>query len=371
MAMILVIDDDPVQRLLARGVLEKAGHKIVEAVNGTQGLEQARQSCPDLIVCDVLMPGLNGYQLVAALKHEATLATVPVVMLTSLAERSHVRIGMTADADDYIAKPFSASDLQESVAAVLAKRKMQRDSYVGAVKDKLIAALDEQKQSLALQYELRLARELNERWSREGDHNAQLVYEDATVLVVDLFGAIMSRQASPEDAARAVRHAFQSARDCLYLFDARHVLPFGGEVLAVFADETGEPENAGRTRLLALRSAAGLQQAVRGALEMVASGGGGRAGLPAITVALHCGSVTLLHVTDPLHGDEATVLATGETVNVALRLREYASANGWQVACTTAVMTGLPAAVATGRTAAMTPGGGRAPVTVVELPAPA
>ncbi len=370
--MILVIDDDPVQRLLARGVLEKAGHHVAEAADGLRGLEVARQSVPDLIVCDVLMPGLNGYQLVAALRHEADLSTIPVVMLTSLAERSHVRIGMTAGADDYIAKPFSASDLQESVAAVLAKRKMQRDSYVGAVKDKLIAALDEQKQSLALTYELRLARELNDRWSREGDRNAELVYEDATVLVVDLFASIMGPLASREDAARTVRHAYQAARDCLYLFDARHVLPFGGDLLAVFADVTDQPANAGRTRLLALRSAAGLQQAIRGAIETASSvGAGRRAGLPAIAVALHSGPVTLLHVSDPLHGDEGSILATGETVQIALRLREYAGANGWPVASTSAVMASLPApGVTTGRTAVVTPGAGRAPITAVEVLAP-
>ena len=69
-ASILVIEDDPIQRLAVVGILQRVGYRVLWAVDGVQGLELARQSSPDLIVCDVVMPGMNGYQLVTSLRRK-------------------------------------------------------------------------------------------------------------------------------------------------------------------------------------------------------------------------------------------------------------------------------------------------------------
>ncbi len=129
MPLILVIEDDPTQRLLTSSVLRTAGYEIAEATDGAEGLAQARAVSPDLIVCDVMMPVLNGYELVAALRKADELATIPVILLSAMAKRSHVRIGMTSGADDYLYKPFRATELRQSVKVFAGKAKAATGTF--------------------------------------------------------------------------------------------------------------------------------------------------------------------------------------------------------------------------------------------------
>jgi CheY-like chemotaxis protein len=338
-ASILVIEDDPVQRLAVVGILQRVGHRVAWAGDGEQGLAMARQSRPDLIVCDVVMPGMNGYQLVSALRQEAGLAEVPVIMLTTLTERAQVRVGMTSGADDYLAKPLNAAELRDAVTALLNRRKSRRDEIVGEIKDKFLAALEGQKQSLAHLYEQRLFKELNSRWEDSGRYNEALDYPDAIVLVVDLFSSILSRSAG-EDMAAAVRQGYQNARDTLYLFGARHLVPQGDGLLAVFVPVEGADIAAFRIR------------ALRGALALLKAG----AADSGMTVALHVGPATLVHVTDPLHGDSGSVL-TGDTAPAATALQQFARESSWRVVCSQQLLEGLQGQVATGRTARVNAGG--------------
>lgn len=346
---ILVIEDDPVQRLAVVGILQRAGYRVLWAIDGAQGLDMARQSSPDLIVCDVVMPGMNGYQLVTALRAEVGLAEVPVIMLTTLVERAQVRIGMTSGADDYLAKPLNAPELREAVAALLARRKARRDEIVDGIKDKFLAALEGQKQSLANLYEQRLFKELNSRWEDSGRYNEALDYPDSIVLAVDLFSAILARQSPSDDLATAVRQGYQNARDTLYLFGARHLVPQGDELLAVFVPIADADMAAFRLR------------ALRGALALVKAGGADSG----MTVGLHCGPSTLVHVTDPLHGDAGSVL-TGGCAPGAAALQAFARVSKWRVACSALLLEGLEGQVATGRTASVD-AGGEATLAAVEL----
>ena len=339
-ASILVIEDDPIQRLAVVGILQRVGHRVLWAIDGEQGLEMARQSRPDLIVCDVVMPGMNGYQLVTSLRQEAGLAEVPVIMLTTMTERAQVRVGMTSGADDYLAKPLNAAELRDAVSALLNKRKSRREEIVGEIKDKFLAALEGQKQSLANLYEQRLFKELNSRWEDSGRYNEALDYPDAIVLAVDLFSAILSRQSPSDDLAAAVRQGYQNARDTLYLFGARHLVPQGDSLLAVFVPVAGADVAAFRLR------------ALRGALTLVKAG----ATDSGMTVALHVGPATLVHVTDPLHGDAGSVL-TGDTAPAAVALQAQARESKWRVACSQPLLDGLQGQVATGRTAMVAAGG--------------
>jgi CheY-like chemotaxis protein len=338
-ASILVIEDDPIQRLAVVGILQRVGHRVAWAADGEQGLATARQSRPDLIVCDVVMPGMNGYQLVSALRQEAGLAEVPVIMLTTLTERAQVRVGMTSGADDYLAKPLNAAELRDAVNALLSRRKSRRDEIVGEIKDKFLAALEGQKQSLAHLYEQRLFKELNSRWEDSGRYNEALDYPDAIVLAVDLFSSILSRSAG-EDMAGAVRQGYQNARDTLYLFGARHLVPQGDGLLAVFVPVEGADIAAFRIR------------ALRGALALLKTG----AADSGVTVALHVGPATLVHVTDPLHGDSGSVL-TGDTAPAAAALQQFARESAWRVACSRPLLEGLEGQVATGRSATVNAGG--------------
>lgn len=348
MALILVIEDDRVQRLVTASALKKAGHEVVEAEDGERGLRAVRESRPDLVLCDVMMPGMNGYEIVTALrKEDPAIADTPVIMLTALAQRAHMRIGMNSGADDYLTKPFSVQELTEAVASLLAKRQAQRDVIVNLMKSEIVEVLEEQKQELASQYERRLVEELNARWDRGQSANTELKYTDATVLLVDLFGSLRRQLHGSTNAGDMVRRAYQAARDNLYLFGARHQLAYGDDLLAIFV----EPEGSVGVdpKLRAVRAAFALQKGLAAILKP--------AGATAdFTVALHQGPVALVHVSDPLHGDPDATLATGDTLSAAQALLAQAQSAGWRVACLRPVLAGIAENVRAGRGGAQASG---------------
>ncbi|HSV47608.1 MAG TPA: response regulator, partial [Ramlibacter sp.] len=262
MPLVLLIEDDATQRLVAGTALRKGGHGVIEAQDGAAGLAMARSHKPDVVVCDVVMPGMDGYEVVAQLREDTAISDIAVVMLTSMADRAHMRKGMTAGADDYLAKPFSADELRDAVQAALHKRRQQREHVVKDLKPKLLAVLEGQKQSLAREYELRLIKELNTRWSQGGQAAAETSYDDAVLLRVDVVAGVpRPAGGTEEDYRNAVLRAFQAARDTLYLFGARQLLPYGDDVLAVFAPEEGK--TGASVRANALRAAFALSKAAR------------------------------------------------------------------------------------------------------------
>lgn len=121
---ILVVDDEPDFASIVQGNLEKEGFEVDVAYDGVEGLEKVKQSPPDAIVLDVMMPEKDGYELCAELKNDAETAGIPIVLLTAVASRvtstrySHYD-GMSTEADDYIPKPASSEDIVESVKRLL------------------------------------------------------------------------------------------------------------------------------------------------------------------------------------------------------------------------------------------------------------
>ena len=349
---ILVIEDDPTQRLLTCSVLRSAGYKVAEAADGPEGVAMALRQPPDLIVCDVMMPGLNGYQLVEMLKKDAAFSTIPVIFLTALAERSHMRAGMTAGADDYLHKPFRAVELRSSVEALLAKREQQREQFVRAGKTAMAAALDAQKETLAGRYETRLVQELNKRWVDQAAAGRELSYFRATVLAVNLFEATLRHEAPAHRLRDLAQRVYQAASDSLYLFGARYLVPAGDDLLAVFPEPV-EPD-AGRTRLLSLRAAFGMQKSVQvafGSAQILPEGGPST--LPSLTIAMHTGSLALIRLEDPLHGSQPLTLATGSAVRTVKHLGKYAQAHGWHVSCSSVVLAGIVQGVVMGEKACL------------------
>ena len=116
---ILVIDDQADIRLMCRVNLHLEGYEVAEAVDGESGLAAVREHKPDLILLDVMMPGLDGWQVLDALKADATTATIPVVMLTARVQREDEIRGWSSGAADYLAKPFNPSTLTEVVRRTL------------------------------------------------------------------------------------------------------------------------------------------------------------------------------------------------------------------------------------------------------------
>jgi len=122
MKKILVIEDDRVIRENILKLLKAEGFDVTGAENGAQGLNAAVSNLPDVILCDVMMPQLDGYGVLVALRSHPVTATVPFVFLTGKADRSQVRQGMELGADDYLTKPFTKAELVGAISSRLKKQ---------------------------------------------------------------------------------------------------------------------------------------------------------------------------------------------------------------------------------------------------------
>jgi DNA-binding NarL/FixJ family response regulator len=119
---ILVIDDHEPMRRNVLMILEMEGFKPLSADNGRAGLELARKEKPDLILCDITMPGMDGYAVLQAIRDDKETATVPFIFLTARGERLDVRVGMNYGADDYLTKPVAHQELLAAIAARLERK---------------------------------------------------------------------------------------------------------------------------------------------------------------------------------------------------------------------------------------------------------
>lgn len=121
MPRILVIDDDPLYRDMVSEALSAEGHELQVAENGLEGMDKARAWLPELIICDVVMEGADGYQVLATLRAEPATAGVGFIMMTGWSSQGGQRQGMTMGADDYLPKPFNATELLDTVKVQLRK----------------------------------------------------------------------------------------------------------------------------------------------------------------------------------------------------------------------------------------------------------
>ncbi|MEM9062765.1 MAG: PleD family two-component system response regulator [Pseudomonadota bacterium] len=123
---ILIVEDSATNRLILRTRLTQAYYDVIEAENGEQALELAKSGNPDLILLDVMMPGIDGFQTCRLLKADSTTLHIPVVMLTALDKQSDKVMGLEAGADDFLSKPFEEVALMSRVAS-LTRMKMMVD----------------------------------------------------------------------------------------------------------------------------------------------------------------------------------------------------------------------------------------------------
>ena len=121
MTAVLVVDDDTDIRELVAFKLSRSGYDVRTASDGDVGYEAALSSRPDLVLLDVMMPGLSGIEVCRRLRETPATATTPILLLTAKAQEADVEAGFAAGADDYIAKPFSPRELVSRVEAVLAR----------------------------------------------------------------------------------------------------------------------------------------------------------------------------------------------------------------------------------------------------------
>ncbi|MEG5039354.1 MULTISPECIES: EAL domain-containing response regulator [unclassified Microcoleus] len=129
MKKILVIEDEQLIRENILKLLKAEGFDVTGAENGAQGLYAAVSNVPDVIICDVMMPELDGYGVLVALRSNPVTATVPFVFLTGKADRSEMRQGMELGADDYLTKPFSKAELVGAISSRLKKQEAVAEQY--------------------------------------------------------------------------------------------------------------------------------------------------------------------------------------------------------------------------------------------------
>ena len=127
MFQILVIDDDPAVQILLTRMLERQGYAVIVASNGEDGITQALASHPALIICDWIMPGLNGLEVCQRIKADPNLSTTFFILLTSLDSVADRVKGLDAGADDFITKPIEHNELQARVRAGLRLHQLSRD----------------------------------------------------------------------------------------------------------------------------------------------------------------------------------------------------------------------------------------------------
>ncbi len=124
MEKILIIEDDELIRENMIELFTNEGYCVFSAENGKKGLEKAIQKIPDIIVSDIMMPEMDGFQVYKSIRSEPLLAVIPFIFLSALSDRLHIRSGMVLGADDYITKPFINTELLEAVKNRIAKSKV-------------------------------------------------------------------------------------------------------------------------------------------------------------------------------------------------------------------------------------------------------
>jgi class 3 adenylate cyclase len=318
---ILVIEDDPgIRRSLALS-LKAEGYAIVEAPNGRVGLELAAREAPALIICDVNMPEMDGYEVVAALRRTTALASIPFVFLTARGERAEMRRGMNLGADDYLTKPFTREELIETVKVRLQKHEHSRE----ALTEQLILASERMRS----RFYGRLTGAAEQAPLDEALQPAtRNVVTEATVLFTDIRGfTTISERLSVVEIATFLNHYFQRACEPIVAANGKVVKFIGDGIMAVFPHSEDAPRE--RQALRAIQAGLALSLVAHEFRDWMEAQFPGR-GLPdfAIGVGIHTGEVTLCEVGAP---GERNFTAIGDTVNIASRLEGQTKELGWPV----------------------------------------
>jgi serine/threonine-protein kinase PpkA len=319
-ARVLAIDDDPDIRTLVSQFLHAAGYTVEAAVDGRDGLAAIRANPPDVVVCDVDMPGMSGFEVLGEVRGDAATASLPFVLLTALSDHDSVRRGLRLGADDFLCKPVRAPDLVEAVGVALDKRR-RMSAVVSA------HALPERQ-------------ELRKRYAAKLEGGELRVMDEAglagmtgrrvtqTMLFSDIrgFTSISERLPKAEVAEFLSRYLRQACKPILQE-RGRIMKIMGDGVMAIFGNDA--PEDTAAHAAAALRAGLGL---VRVAEQFRGWIGAHfeKVRLPPfeIGVGIHTGEVMLFEL--PV-GNTRDLTAVGETVNIAARLEAQSKELGWSV----------------------------------------
>ena len=348
MARVLAVDDDLTVLTLIRRYLKVAGHDVVMARDGEDALAQLRTLRPDVVVCDVNMPGKNGFEVLEAIRADPDFASQPFVLLTSEDDRDSIRRGMRLGADDFLSKPADSKELVESIARVLDKKR-RLSSLVAAtalsssseMRAHYASALSGQTENEVPGLAAKPASAASALPDRPATGAAvQPEIDDGvrtgfrTVLacgIVD-FGALSGRLQS-EDLAALLDAYLQTT--------IQSILAHGGQVLKLMGDNVVAMFGHNPDDVPAAAAAAAL----RAALDVVhhAVNADLASTLPPsllapafeVVAGVHSASVTLSETASDAPG---SLVISGAGVELACLLRDRATATGWRVAASVAAV---------------------------------
>jgi class 3 adenylate cyclase len=318
---ILVIEDDPGIRRSLVLTLEGQGYAVAEASNGRIGLDMAAAEAPALIICDVNMPEMDGYEVVAAIRRTSALASIPFVFLTARGEPAEMRRGMNLGADDYLTKPFTREELTETVKVRLQKHEESREALTG----QLILAGERMRSRFYSRLTGAAEQPPIDDALQPAERNA---VTEATVLFTDIRGfTTISERLSVVEIATLLNHYFRRACEPIVAANGKVVKFIGDGIMAVFSH--GEDAPRERQALHAIQAGLALSLVAHEFRGWMQAQFPGR-GLPefAIGVGIHTGEVTLCDVGA---AGERNFTAIGDTVNIASRLEGQTKELGWPV----------------------------------------
>ena len=359
MKKILVVEDEATIRMNLTLMLKGEGYAVDSAEDGRAGIEHAKSFAPDLIVSDVMMPELDGFGMLEALRADPRFADTPFIFLTALNDRTSMRRGMNLGADDFLNKPFTRGELLEAVNSRLKKY----ESAARSLAERLVAGNDELR-----------------RWYRQSLTGAEaerpLAFAEtagmtgkmtvATVLFADIRNfTTYSERLTAGQIAELLNAYFESVCQPIVRNGGRIAKLIGDGIMVVFEARAEDGENNHARR--AIRAGLGIVLAANGFgawfkkhFDM--------AGLPefATGVGIHTGDLMEVRIGPP-GAEDLTVV--GDSVNVASRLEGQTKELGWPLVASAAAVGMAGSLVSTGASRLLELRGRNAPIEAVEVTA--
>jgi serine/threonine-protein kinase PpkA len=324
---VLAIDDDPSISTLVSHLLRGAGYQVEVAADGAAGLQRIKAAPPDLVVCDIQMPGLDGFQVLDRVRSDAATSALPFLLLTGFNDREHVRRGMRLGADDFLCKPVQARELVEAVNVALDKRRRMS--------------------SLVSGHALPVQGELREHYASKFEGSEPAVGTDRdlagmtgrrvtqTVLFTDIRGfTTMSERLPVTEIAELLSRYLREACKPILQERGRIMKIMGDGLMALFGQDA--PDDVAGHAAAALRAGLQIVEVARQFREWVTSRFDSTVLPPFdVGVGIHTGEVMLFQLSVGGSGD---LTAVGDSVNVAARLEAKSKELGWPIVASQATL---------------------------------
>ena len=394
MPSVLIVDDEEAIRKNVERMLLLEGFEVATAPNGQHGLVIARSMLPDIIITDINMPVMDGFDMLAALRELPEFSTTAVIMLTAAEDRANMRKGMRLGADDYLTKPFKREELLEAIATQqqrIARFVSAKEEAVSNAVQAAVSSSEARMREMFTQHYKRDALATTmppSLFTRPATSRAGLAHTmpqptnaalsasspstraTSSVVASVLFADIrhfttMAERLSAQELAAMLSHYFDRACQPVLAQGGSHLKLMGDGLMALFEESPIDKSLGSSHARRALNVALALEQVAVDFRAWIRAHVGKR-GLPefAIGIGVHCGVVNLGRLGE---GEAAEVTPLGENVDIATRLQAASKELGWTIACSREIVDLAGALVRTGREQVVGIRGRDAPVHACEL----